>query len=754
MRNDEQTQYDDLPFARDPTELTEVMAYDFRKGNWFIDNLYRLGVYWEIDKMDDTYLVSGDISWMLQSGRVSDRALAEALVTRYQARLSRLAVRLSGPPTAAETVQVMVIDTLAQAVAYRHEYWGREALERWLAERMLKRCRKMGKDCNEERIIDEENSLVDRVLKSAEDLRAQSRRRVQIWQAVFGLGIVLFFAGLAASIRWLPDTTRDPTSEPVLGGVHETGGRPGSFVYHYRVNKDDTIDDIVRRTGVSIEQIEDYNFLYRPYLIREGAVLQMPSGVNARTVLEEAARGSIEPNPMLEAKLTERSTAAEVYDRFRHMQTGWNSLRATLFWVEYGSPGYSGPVQKMTQYVLLMRGPDLWTVVNAEYGSGYSTASYYMKDMVFLRLAGDDRIFGEFQTQVRLLDFLPIDLYGQAGLSSRLVGESIAAGRPAVIVETEFSNYLLRYWFDSVTAFPLRVQMISLADQETVISELVTTSIQYDQTVPIDYFDPGRELPSGAATLVQSFGAAAATEQIPGWLTGRGIPVGAAANETTSVGAQPVTLLLPDRWDMYLSTNIHYPRELAAEEILVYAGQTLLGTVETAYDRLISCLRSPDGSSLALIGSSENIDSLGSLIWLSLDDMDEAESLSAITIAYTYSFSPDGEELALAGCFHETGCGIYLYRRGEAMDTAPLFVLEAGIEPVDILWAADGRQVAFTYREVDAVEGHCGLMAVDTANGKITGDVSLENCSGGINALTDLGYQAGKSPEFDGCKVP
>jgi hypothetical protein len=88
------------------------------------------------------------------------------------------------------------------------------------------------------------------------------------------------------------------------------------------------------------------------------------------------------------------------------------------------------------------------------------------------------------------------------------------------------------------------------------------------------------------------------------------------------------------------------------------------------------------------------------------------------------------------------------------MDTAPLFVLEAGIEPVDILWAADGRQVAFTYRDVDAVEEHCGLMAVDTANGKIIGDVSLENCSGGINALPNLGYQAGKSPEFDGCKLP
>jgi LysM repeat protein len=707
--------------------------------------------------MDDLPPLNGDLSWVMQSDQVSDRLLIDMLVTAYVERLCRLGARSSGLPRDSRAVHRMLIDTLAHAVNDRHRYWG-DSLQRWLSCRMLVQAKKLMAEKTpdtrqaahfEGRLSRAEISTA--VYDQLTLLKHARQQKFRLLEGSFGVVVLVFFLLLAASTRWSPISGVTPTPQPRRGAQNHLEGLPGYFTYTYSVREGDTLAKIAMLAGVSTEQIGAYNFLDRPYLIREGKVLRVPASDKLRASLTHYQVRPVDPLP----PLTIDSSVSEVLDRVRHMELNWSTLRANMYWISYGPAGYAGPVSSVSQYMVFMRQPDQWVLVNSEYSFGYSSVQYRFNGILFSKLAADDTITGDFSNANPLGIYIPFTGILPEDTQVRVLSEGEVAGRKALVLEEILPDYTNHIWYDAQTGFPLRVQSFSAVNPDILLYEVVTSSIDYNANIPSSYFDPSRAIPGEANQLAEAFGYPGLSSQLPEWIHPRQVPQGEKSPANAALADLPVTVAFPGRWDSLLNIRLNYKsaHSLELNEIDIYAGSYLMGTLETTSNTLGSCLRSPDGQSLVMQTVVINREYSSTFIWFSLKDIGHAQLLSTDGYVGSYAYSPDSSMVAVYGCFEATGCGIHVLDL-RAEDVRPQMIEEIDLAVQTLAWEPDSSHFAYIYYNINDDVEQCGLAVVELSTGQVTESNEPFHCSQGRNVFLDSGFIVGKDPGIEGCVLP
>ncbi|RPI35133.1 MAG: sigma-70 family RNA polymerase sigma factor, partial [Chloroflexota bacterium] len=90
--------------------------------------------------LDNKPEVTSELEWMLQNSQVDDGMLGEALVREYYASIYHLAISILKDHSKAGEV---ARETIHQAVANRHRYWGETRLRVWLYRIAYQKCRRL-----------------------------------------------------------------------------------------------------------------------------------------------------------------------------------------------------------------------------------------------------------------------------------------------------------------------------------------------------------------------------------------------------------------------------------------------------------------------------------------------------------------------------------------------------------------------------------------------------------------------------------
>jgi hypothetical protein len=244
---------------------------------------------------------------------------------------------------------------------------------------------------------------------------------------------------------------------------------------------------------------------------------------------------------------------------------------------------------------------------------------------------------------------------------------------------------------DASTGVVLRWQQFADLDLQTVVSDVVITSIDYDHSFRDDLFDPHLAWQGGFALDDQAERPeAGATPEPLTWAAPpdlrRPLPYAPPPEGFDPAGSW-LTFQYAGESDMRqpMADLTTVPMELFAE------GYSL-GKLKFGVPWSLACTRSPDGARLAysLIGDAGGEDE-GGVGWLNISEPGKAYRLLPGLHAGRFAFSPDGRQLAVYGSGGEgMPGGVYLADIGSGESKLLLEVAQVS----SLAWSPDGRFLA------------------------------------------------------------
>jgi DNA-directed RNA polymerase specialized sigma24 family protein len=716
--------------------------------------------------LGEVQTVSSDLEWMLLSGQVSDKVLIEALVNEQYLDVFHLASSVLHDSQEGGQAAIQV---LAAAVLNAHRYTGEPDVGAWCAGLALQTCRKRlrkrrfrqwlatlhllslgqkpgsgspparyhahGQLEKTSSVSEEPPEPLIRIERAVAGLVAQKRQRGRILAATQEVGMVLLAIGLILLIGRgvlspapLPTVVQTmlvtriakiypiatPVSTPFPPMIPLPIPRDAVSI---RAEAGDTLRDIAKRTGVSLDILRALNSLSPDNPLRAGQKVILGFGPVPLSIIMPTA---VTPAPALQP-LTLQSDLEAIRQRVRTSSQNWHTLWAEFETIDFGPQDYIGrPLIKVWQVWYSQSFASL--VLEGEVNGNLDHVWLAIGD----RLYDYDLVTGKHSlinsgslvsfTQVGNFSqmLFPEDILFQGDF--KVLGNADVAGRSALELEwpkldLTYPGYVGRYWVDVQTGLILRSQRLTNDDDRRLKNESVVASIIYDVPFPNRLFDYLLPIPS---RLVQDY-------------QGSPLPAGfgpslVEASQAPDHRALPHRTPPPDfdpshrrlifQWTGMTSLGA------SRNQADVFAGAYYLGNVEFGDPKEMTCRRSPDGQRIAFTGGRRAApDSLAPLRWFRLDDLAQVTTLMPEVIPNDLAFAPDSRRLAMYACLRQdprNDCGVYVVDT----DTGEGSRLVSDLVNADsFTWRPDGRALAFVGYSKAA--GDAGVWVVDLNSGDV-----------------------------------
>lgn len=273
---------------------------------------------------------------------------------------------------------------------------------------------------------------------------------------------------------------------------------------------------------------------------------------------------------------------------------------------------------------------------------------------------------------------------------SVILGEEVIAGRDTIVLDYFLRNgrHEGRYSIDVHTGVGLRLRRYTDNSLRWVREERLITEIEFNVEMSPNLFKPSYQRP-----LVYTSGPMGLPETSQSRLSN--ILVDGIGGRSLLPQLEPPMDFDIAQHDLtYQFLNITRLGALA-DVAGLYASSYYLGSVTFDDPWRVQCTRSPDGQLVAFYAEAPTYDEDPSpLRWIDLNDLNEVYNpVPKVLPMGNLAFSPDGDQLALAGCNSASNdeCSIYVLDLESNLATG-LFDLQGA---TSLVWSPDGQQIAF-----------------------------------------------------------
>lgn len=476
---------------------------------------------------------------------------------------------------------------------------------------------------------------------------------------------------------------------PALSGA-SIAGSPRSLQQHQRgalfyvSQKGETLTSIADLLGVPLEELLRYNLWE--------AHLELPQGrlivIGTQTPAAAAPAPSTTELPPLERF----APSHEIAERMQLSSSLWNSLWFEARLIEYGPPGYVGPPQVLREQTWISK-PFNSLVLEAHYGGKPEQIWFANNGRVYdVELTTGKAVFYDAHQE-------PLVVYSEAEhmiFPHNLLTDGVyflgseietVAGRQALVVDRISPSDLqpVRLWVDVDNGLVLRMVRYLDWTFAQMESEAYIEKLVIDPAFRRGFFDRNR---LNLLFLREPLGGPLSDAELQEHEAWMDIPPRTPETRT----AAPPDL---NRGAAQLSFEWSGEGERdGLSPVSVFADSYYLGDVYLPQPGTLSCSRSTDGRSLAVIPATEGaLYARNTLHWFALSNLETVlQPLPELRSRGSMAFSPAGKWLAMSACRENgTECGVYLidtftweYRR----------LMPVGFAR-SLVWNSDGSLLAF-----------------------------------------------------------
>jgi len=445
------------------------------------------------------------------------------------------------------------------------------------------------------------------------------------------------------------------------------------------------IDLISRETGIDVYSLREANGLIPGAPLRPGEKL----------IVDLPHESIPEPLPSTyEAGLMPLTGVSKMEEISQRMGLGAEIVKKV--WIEgtvidYGPPDYTGPPVDHRVQLWFSRDDDYWLALSGPFSGvpdflaiwNYGFISEYRIDPgVEHLLSGDE---GQLDAPTTVLGFLYPEGWASLVTGMQVIGVDHVAGLRALVLDSveERPERRERLWVDSYTGILLRTQTWN---GDTLERDVMLTQVVYLAPISVFRVRNNSKAPSNFARGPDG-------EPLPplASLAGVEFPPAPGHNPWMQLpppaGFDPAGSPLSFEW-----TDLAGFFGSERDRVNVFAGGYFLGSTYFTDIYSQACLRSPDGSRVAFLYSSNLMNVL--LGWFRLDDVSTLhEPLPPAPGNFyinEYVFAPDSRSLAMYGCVSTVGCAVYLLDMENDVYSA-LLEIETGNR---IAWSPGGEYLA------------------------------------------------------------
>lgn len=600
------------------------------------------------------------LEWMLLSHQVSQAELIEALVREYYLSIYRgVLPYLEGPQEA----NLVSRRALARAVEHAHTYRIGQGISIWIEDIAKSVCQEYLRKRKISRlspiVVFDIRRKYERVLTNPfpEDVTKLDEPQVQfiIAAVISGLQYVSLRRKVTRSILWM-----------TLAGL--------ALVFLVILNLTDesylTISEVspTRTRGVSDLQQENV----------------IPQRTPSSPYRQNGAR----------AHLSAESSIEDIIQLVRGSSNRLSNLWADGLVIDYGPRGYRGPAIVQREQLWLSP-PAHIRVLSGLLHEGKPDRQWVAMSGQVLKGDEDGNAWEQYigsgtieYTQFRPL-LRPAFAHFREGRSV-VLGEEVVAGRDTVVLDYFLRNgrHEGRYSIDIHTGIGLRLRRYTDNSLRWVREERLITEIEFNVEISPNLFRPSYQHPleytSGPLGLPETPKSRMNNILVDG-IGGRSLLPQLEPPSDLDISLLDLTYQFLNITRLGALTDI-------AE---IYAGPYYLGSVTFDDPWRVQCTRSPDGKMVAFYAEAPSYDTDPSpLRWIDLDDFNEVQISSPEVLPVgNLAFSPNGSQLALAGCQSDSNkeCGLYILDFESNLINQIIDLQGAS----SLIWSPDGQQIAF-----------------------------------------------------------
>ncbi len=501
----------------------------------------------------------------------------------------------------------------------------------------------------------------------------------------------------------------------------------------YTVQEGDTLVQIARKLGASVEALRSLNRLPQEAILQPGQVLLKPSSLALDTPSPSLEPFETQPTP---TPLSSSPSPDEILGRWGSFPI--NSLWMDVHFIYRGPQGYLGEAQTFRVQIwstsegeLVAAGRDsaapdmVFKVKFSQQGVTY-VAKPNFGNPWFVRSSSEVEIYQYFMLLSNILNVQPYH-WGDQLVQTDLVGSSKVGNHPAYILKQfDLQQRPLRtIWVDQVSGLPLLVQVHDLHNPQHISTETLVSGLEINADIPQALFNP--QIPWLGGYAKDSNGAPFAPgKDFTPWkitpppkINQPYIPAPAGLNLATT----PLQFQFGEAFSIFLGL---VPVNLYQAEI--FAGGRYLGPARLPNPFFTLCARSPDGRYMAFAAAGTNIPDMytggttpGSLIrWIDLSDPEIEHMPVGNLQPFSFVFSPDGKQLAMYAENLDNRRGIYLV---DLQNEAVRLLLSVD-SATSLVWRPDGRQLAFIGQPAGP-QSNFSLVVLDAESGEVVSHQSF-----------------------------